>query len=81
MVDVPVHEKVLDLESVHFLLVFEQFERHNILFLCQQAGRVTFLEDTHFRQKDFYLSIELVDEEVFIQELCKILFFLAHGLL
>jgi hypothetical protein len=48
VVNVPVHEEVLNLKCVHFLLVFQQFYWQDVFFLCDQTCRVALFENAHF---------------------------------
>lgn len=63
VVNVPVHEEVLNLKCVHFLLVFQQLYRQDVFFLGDQACRVALLEKAHLGQEDLDLAVEFVDEE------------------
>ena len=47
VVNVPIHEKVLDLKCVHFLLVFQQLYGQDVFLLHDQTGGISFLEDAH----------------------------------
>ena len=57
----PIHEKVVDLESIELLLILDQLHGESLSFLGDQTDGDTLFEDADFREDHFDLPVHLVD--------------------
>ena len=81
MVNVALHEEVLNFKRIKFLFGFYQFQWKNIFLFGDKRGRLSLLECANFGQKHSDLSVHLIDIIKLIEELFEVLFLGPEGLL